>query len=173
MLLLLAAWASPFVLRPSAVSDASGGTWVALAPHHQVATVISLDPRGWPDVQIESVGDVPGAEVAGSWIFTDGEYGLGEGLDPDAFPSGLEFVRAALPARDFDAGQVPQRLARGVEAQLLTLWNITDCSVLDGRPPVIELRSVVGTTTHEDLIELASPGFDLVTLTESGICPTQ
>ena len=170
--ILLAAWASPFLLRPSAVNNASGGTWVALAPHHQVATVISLDPQGWPDVRLESVADVPGAEVTGAWVFTDDEYGLGEGLDPADSPSGFEFLRTALPFRDFDAGRVPQRLARGIEAQLVTLWTITDCSLLDGRPPQIELRSLVGTYTHEDLIDFASPGFDVLTLMETGICPT-
>ncbi len=171
-LILVAAWASPFLLRPSVVNDASGGTWAALAPHHQVATVISLDPRGWPDVRLESVEGVPGAEVTGAWVFTDGEYGMGEGLDPADSPSGIEFLHTALPSRNFDAGVLPQRLTRGVEAQLVTLWTITDCSLLDGRPPRIELRSVIGTTVREDLVDFASPGFDMLTLTETEICPS-
>lgn len=53
------------------------------------------------------------------------------------------------------------------------LWEITDCALLDeGAQPEVELRSVLGTTTHEQLDSaLIGPAADLAMLVEYGICP--
>ncbi len=170
--LLAVVWASPAILRPSVAGDGGGGTWSAVAPHDQVLTVVRLAPSGWPYMDIEAVDDVPGAAVVGAWVLPDGDYGLGDGLDPGDYPDGLDFVNAALGTRDRDAStHLPQRLDQDGPVQLVTLWDITDCAVLDGRPPTVMLQSALGTTVHEELDGIASPGFDLQTLTETGICP--
>lgn len=174
VLLFAGVWASPSVLRPSVDSDASAGAWWALAPHHQVFAALRLEPDGWPNVDIQSVGNLPGAEVAGAWLLADALAEFDDRLDPSDYSSGLDYLRAAFPRRDLGpANQLPRSVDTGETTQLLILWDITDCSqLIELQQPVIEFRTVLGTTTHEPLDEIASPAFDLNTLTEAGICPT-
>lgn len=165
-------WGSHGVLRPTVVSDSGGATWTALPTHDQVATVVLLDPSGWSR-NLQSVTDVPGAQVAGAWLFPIDEIDLDNTLDPADYADGLAYLEAAFPARDFgESSQLPQRVPRNGPSQLLVLWNITDCATLDAGPaPQAELRTWLGTTTRQQFPEFLRPGFDMQTLTEAGICP--
>ncbi|MHB1474593.1 MAG: hypothetical protein ACYDDU_00605 [Dermatophilaceae bacterium] len=70
------------------------------------------------------------------------------------------------------ASQLPHRLDRGESAQLVILWDITDCSrLIRGQRPQIELTSILGTNTHEQLPDWVGPEFALNTQTENGACP--
>lgn len=165
-------WASHGVLRPTVVSDSGGAMWTALPAHDQVATVVLLDPSGWSR-NLRSVTDVPGAQVAGAWLFPVEEIDLDNTLNPADYVDGLAYLEAAFPARDFgESSQLPQRVPRNGPSQLVVLWNITDCATLDAGPaPQVELRTWLGTTTRQSLDGLARPGFDVSTLAEAGICP--
>ena len=135
-------WASHGVLRPTVVSDSGGATWTALPTHDQVATVVLLDPSGWSR-DLRSVTDVPGAQVAGAWLFPIEEIDLDNTLEPDDYTDGLAYLEAAFPARDFgESSQLPQRVPRNGPSQLVVLWNITDCATLDAGPaPQAVLRT--------------------------------
>lgn len=167
-------WESHGVLRPTVVSDSVAGTWTALPTHDQVATVVLLDPSGWSR-NLQSVTDVPGAEVAGAWLLPtdEDEIGLDTTLDPADYADGLAYLEARFAARDFgESSQLPQRVPRNGPSQLVVLWNITDCATLDTGPaPQAELRTWLGTTTRQQFDEFLRPGFDMLTLTEAGICP--
>lgn len=167
-------WGSHGVLRPTVVSDSVAGTWTALPTHDQVVTVVLLDPSGWSR-SLQSVTDVPGAEVAGAWLLpTDGdEIGLDNTLDPADYADGLAYLEAGFAARAFGEGsQLPQRVPRNGPSQLVVLWNITDCATLETGPaPQAELRTWLGTTTRQQFDEFLHPGSDMLTLSEAGICP--
>jgi hypothetical protein len=165
-------WASHGVLRPTVVSDSGGATWTALPTHDQVATIVLLDPSGWSR-NLRSVTDVPGAEVAGAWLFPIEEIDLDNTVAPADYADGLAYVEAAFPARDFgESSQLPQRVPRNGPSQLVVLWNITDCATLDAGPaPQAELGTWLGTTARQSFDEFLHPGVDMPTLTEAGICP--
>ena len=165
-------WASHGVLRPTVVSDSGGATWTALPTHDQVVTVVLLDPSGWSR-NLRSVTDVPGAQVAGAWLFPLAEIDLDNSVEPADYADGLAYLEAAFTARDFgESSQLPQRVPRNGPSQLVVLWNITDCATLDAGPaPRAELRTWLGTTTRQSLDEFMRPGFDMSTLAEAGICP--
>lgn len=136
--------------------------------------MVSLDPDGWPYVGVQSVGDVPGAEVAGAWVLPDAMAEFAAELQPADYATGLDYLAAALPNHDFGAAsQLPQRLDSGKPTQLLILWNLVDCAQLHpNQRPVVKLRTVIGTITHQQLDEIASPGYNLDTLTTTDTCPT-
>ena len=172
LLVVVGVWASHAVLRPTVVSGSGGATWSALPTHDQVATVVLLDSSGWSR-DLESVTDVPGAQVAGAWLFPIEEIDLDNTLAPADYADGLAYIEAALPARDFsESTQLPQRVPREGPSQLVVLWNITDCAALDAGPaPEAAIRTWIGTTTRQSFDDFVRPGFDMPTLTEAGICP--
>ena len=172
LLVVIGVLASHGVLRPTVVSDSGGATWSALPTHDQIATVVLLDPSGWSR-NLESVTDVPGAQVAGAWLFPIEEVDLDNTLAPDDYADGLAYLEAALPARDFGkSSRLPQRVPRDGPSQLVVLWDITDCAALDPGPaPQAEIRTWLGTTTRQSFDDFVRPGFDMPTLTEAGICP--
>lgn len=165
-------WASHSVLRPTVVSDSGGATWAALPTHDQVVTVVLLEPSGWSR-NLRSVTDVPGAQVAGAWLFPIEEIDLDNTLEPADYADGLAYLEAAFAARDFGkSSQLPQRVPLDGPSQLVVLWNITDCAPLGAGPaPRAELRTWLGTTTRQSFDEFLRPGFDMSTLAEAGICP--
>lgn len=164
--------ASHGVLRPTVVSDSNGSTWSALPTHDQVVTVVLLDPSGWSR-DLGSVTDVAGAQVAGAWLFPTDEIERDYTVEPVDFADGVAFLEAAFPARNFgENSQLPQRVPRDGPSQLVVLWNITDCAMLDAAPaPQAEIRTWVGTTTRQSFDEVLSPGWHMETLVEAGICP--
>lgn len=177
LLLLVGVWTSPQVLRPSVVSDISGGGTTALAIQHQVVTMVQLTPDGWPRVELQSVGDLPGARVAGAWVIS-GSVAQSEVMaDPSDYPTGLAYLSASYPRSDFGAAtRLPHRLDPGESAQLLILWDIADCTLLtEGRRPSVELGSILGSSTNEQLPDWASPWFALDADADTGnrICPAR
>ena len=172
LLIVIGLWASHGVLRPTVVSGSGGATWTALPTHDQVATVVTLDPSGWSR-DLRSVTDVPGAEVAGAWLFPIEEIDIDNTIVPADYADGFAYLEAAFPAREFgNDSQLPQRIPRNGSSQLVVLWNITDCAALNSGPaPQAVLRTWLGTTTRQSLDEFVRPGFDMPTLIEAGICP--
>lgn len=172
---LVGAFMSPAMLRPSVVSESDvSGSWSALAPHPWILAVVELQADAWPKVDVQSVADLPGARVAGAWVLADGLATFDDQLDPGAFASGEDFLEAALAPGSLPvADALPRSLDLGETASLVILWEITDCSQLGaGVEAQVELKTVLGTTNHQGLGSLSAPGFDVQTLTESGICPS-
>lgn len=174
LLLFVGVWTSPQVLRPSVVSDeGTNGTWTVLARQHQVLTVVGLAPEGWPSVGVQSVGDLPGAKVAGAWVFAGAVVESQVANRPDLYATGLEYLRASFPGGDFGAAsRLPHRLDPGKPAQIFILWDVTDCSLLiEAQQPQIELTSTLGITTHQLLPDFAAPSFAVDPPPENGACP--
>jgi len=174
LFLFVGVWTSPQVLRPSVVSNGAGtGAAILLARQHQVLTVVQLAPEGWPSVGVQSVGDLPGARVAGAWVFAGAVLESQVADRPDLYPTGLEYLRASFPGRDFGAAsRLPHRLDPGKAAQLFILWDVTDCSLLtQTQQPPIELRSILGITTRQQLPGWAAPFFAIDAPPDTGACP--
>ena len=174
LLVLLGLWASLLVLRPSVVRDEfTNGTSTVLARQHQVLTVLGLAPEGWPYVGVQSVGDLPGAKVAGAWVFADAMVESQVANQPYLYPTGLDYLRASFPRGDFGAAnRLPQRLDPGKPAQIFILWDITDCSLLtESQQPQIELTSILWIKTREQLPDWAAPSFAIDSPGEADLCP--
>ena len=171
-LLLVGVWTSPQMLRPSVISDGYGGSSTSLARQHQVLATAQLTPEGWPSVGVQSVGDLPGARVAGAWVLPGPLVQPQVAADPANFTTGLDYLRASFPHANFGtASQLPRRLDRGESAQLVILWDITDCArLIPGQEPQIELASILGTTTYERIPDVFGPEFALNTQNEKGAC---
>jgi hypothetical protein len=172
--LLVGAWTSPQVLRPSVISHSTSGSSTPLARRHQVLTTVELTPDGWPSVGAQSVGDLPGARVAGAWVLAGRAAQSQVAADPADYITGPDYLRASFPHADLGAAsRLPQRLYRGESAQLVILWEITDCGrLIRGQRPQIELTSVLGTSTREQLPDYVGPESALNTPTDNGACPT-
>jgi hypothetical protein len=154
LLLLLGLWASPQALRPSVVPDSfAAGTSTVLARQHQVLTTVGLAPEGWPYVGVQSAGNLPGAKVAGAWVFAGAVGESQVANQPDLYPTALDYLRASFPRFDFGApSRLPHRLDPGKPAQIFILWDITDCSLLtESQQPQIELTSILWIRTREQL----------------------
>ena len=171
-LLLVGVWASPQLLRPSVFSDGYAGSSTSLARQHQVLATAQISPDGWPSVGVQSVGDLPGAKVAGAWVLPGPLAQPQVVADPAKFATGLDYLRSSFPHADFGtASKLPQRLNRGESAQLMILWDITDCArLIPGQEPQIELASILGTTTYERIPDVFGPEFALNTQNEKGAC---
>lgn len=170
--LLVGAWASPNVLRPSITGNATAMESMPFAPAHQVLVTVELTPQGWPNVGVQSVGDLGGAKVAGAWVL-HGATAMPADVDPAKFANGLDYLRAAWPQTRFETtGNLPQTVEPGKPAQLVILWQITDCSgLVEGQSAQVELKSAWRTNTRQLLSDMAAPGYEVNTLTESGTCP--
>jgi len=171
-LLLVGVWISPQLLRPSVLSNSYGGDATSLAREHQVLATVQLTAAGWTSVGVQSVGDLPGARVAGAWVIPDTLAQPQIVADPAKFTTGLDFLRASFPHVNFGtASRLPHRLDRGESAQLVILWDITDCArLIPGQEPQIELTSILGTTTYERLPDAFGPESALNTQDEKGHC---
>jgi len=170
---VIGVWGSYGVLRPSIVmSNSTGAGAMALPTHDQVITMATFDRSGWPR-SLQSVTDVPGARVAGAWLFPNDAIDPDPTLDPAAYADGLAYLEAAYHARDFgESSRLPQRLPRNGTSELVVLWSITDCATLDTGPaPQAELRTWLGTTTLQSLDEFLSPGFIVAMQAGADICP--
>lgn len=164
-------WTSHGVLRPTVVSDSLGSTWMALPPHDQVATMVLLDPSGWSR-NLQSVTDVPGAQVAGAWLLPQGAD-LDAAVEPAGYDDGLAYLEAGFPAGVIgENSRLPQRVPRSGPSRLVVLWDITDCTLLEAGPaPQAEIHTWLGTTVRQSFDDFLRPGANLPTLAEVGICP--
>ena len=149
-MLVVGAWLSPSVLRPEI--GASVGPWSRsiFEDAGEVVTTMGLTPEG-SDITIVAVESLPGAQVVGAWVLEsapDSSY--------DEFPvDPLEDLAERYPGQDLAASSLPQRVSEsdGVR-ELVVLWRITDCVQLQGaRQPVVELRTVIGTTVLQPVDE--------------------
>ena len=174
VVLLVGASFSPQVLRPSVIHDSVGGSSAVLVRQHQVLTVVQLTPEGWPSVGVQSVGDLSGATVAGAWVLADASAGTGAATEPAEHATGLDYLRASYPHGSFGAAsRLPHRLGAGESGQLFILWDIVDCSrLVQGQRAQIELTSILGTGTQQELPDWAGPEFALSNTTETGACRT-
>lgn len=172
--ILLAAVASPPMLRPSVARLGSSGQVTALGPHPQVVVIVSLTPEVWPYATLSGVDDVPGAHVAGAWLLPGvTDLVTFPALKPADYPTGLDYLKAQLPNENLDGASLPQRLHQDGHATLIILWDITDCSHLKETDRVkIEIRSILGTTTQASLPEFACPGWLINSLVSTGTCPS-
>jgi hypothetical protein len=174
LLLIVGTWTSPHMLRPSVLSHSAGS--ISLARWHQVLTRVPLTADGWPNIVLKSMSDLPGARVAGAWVFPDTLVQSQASTDPADYTTGTDYLRASFPRADFGkASRLPQSLDQGESAQLFILWEITDCSrLILGRQgkSEIELTSILGTTTHEQLPSLVAETVLFGTPPGSGACPT-
>lgn len=173
---LVAAVFSPNVLRPSVSppNDGQFGSWGALPSHGQVMTITSLAAQTWPRVDIRSIGDVPGAQLAGAWMVDESVLAdFDDTLDESNYESGLRYIEAAMSSFDAERDALPQSLGRGDTAILIVLWDIDSCDALEVVPPVparLETRTIIRTSSTENLPDIAAPGFDVETLRQSGTC---
>ena len=92
---------------------------------------------------------------------------------PDLYSTGLEYLRASFPGRDFGAAsRLPHRLDPGKAAQLFILWDVADCSLLtQTQQPEIQLTSILGITTRQQLPDWAAPFFAVDAPPDTGACP--
>jgi hypothetical protein len=177
VVVLIAAVFSPNVLRPSVNRPNSGyfGSWSALTSHRQVMTVTSMTAQTWPRVDVRSIDDVSGVQLAGAWMVDESVLAdFDDTLDESRYESGRSYIEAAMPSFDAERDALPQSLGRGDTAILIVLWDIDSCDTLDIIPPAparLESRTIVRTSHTGDLPEIAAPGFDVDTLRQSGACP--
>lgn len=173
LVLLVAVWVSPYVLRPSVATEDGGGSWSPLPPHPEVVTSVDVEPKAWVDFSIESVGDVPGATATSAWLVPNAVWP--DDTDPAEFGSGLEFLLAGAFGDNLSAhNQLPQRADRSQRSRLVILWEIADCSKLvDELAPDVQLRSILHIPSHQQLGAPAAPGSHYETLAEVGICPAR
>jgi len=168
---------SPNFLRPSVIPDNGGysGSWSALPSHREVMTITTITAQTWPRVDVRSIADVPGAQLAGAWMVDESVLaGFDDTLDESGYESGLSYIEAAMPGFDAERDALPQSLGHGDDAILILLWVIDHCDTLDLVPKVparVKTRTIVHTTHTESLPEIAAPGFDVDTLRELGACP--
>ena len=168
---LLGAWGSQPMLRPSFSSNYAG-SWSALGPHHQVLTIVSLAPDSWPYSDAIGIDNVDGAQVSGAWIVPDAQGRMDASVQYADFPTGLAYLKALLPDADLDRDALPQRLRRGTPTQLIVLWNIDSCARLGPDASVrVELRSVLRTTSRANLPEFFHPGSNPDLLAQFATCP--
>ena len=172
---LVAAVFSPIILRPSVSQpDTSGGMSSVLASHRQLMTATTITTQTWPRVDVQSINDMPGARAAGAWVIEESDLeGFDPPLDESDYESGLSFLNAAIPGFDAELDALPQPLGRGERSVLMVLWNIENCDELEAGPEAsarVDLSTLIGTSTTENLPEIAAPGFDVDLLRRTGAC---
>src|SRR4051812_34640865 len=156
----------PVLAKPSIVPGSTGGGSTAFPESRQVVTQLLVEGAGPLPVTVVAVDDVPGATVVGAWLLPPDAMSAGAS---GALPDGAAYV-AAVDLGDARAA-LPPRLPAGERAALTVVWQITDCAALtiDDAPEVV-LRTVVGTTSREELPDWAGPGAALQP-DGTGVCP--
>jgi hypothetical protein len=166
LVLLLVGFVSFTVLRPQVTEGDGGGSWGVVAETGQVITRVSIEAgwSSWGGFELMAVDDVPGAAVAGAWLVRASER--------DLLPTGP--LGEAFADLEVEGTELPRRLGRQERADLIVLWDITDCAALvEERRPDVVLHNLVGYPTRRRLPQgVAAPAFDLAGLADAGICPT-
>jgi len=175
--LLAIGFVSLTVLRPQLTDGDGRGGWSALAGYHHVVTSVSIEAgwASWGGFEIAAVEEVPGATVGGAWILRASE-GAGAGddwVDPDRVETPLDYLAALCPGLDLAEAALPQRLGHRERADLIVLWDITECAALvEGQQPEIVLHNLIGIPLRRSLdYPISAPAFDYETLVDTGICP--
>lgn len=163
VLLLVAAWWSPAVLRPTVESVASG-SWGVEGTDRGVLATGQVVLHDGPAAMVTAVSDVPGARVVGAWL---AEWDATTA--PRAATGTAREVAESLAGPD---AALPALLGSGDDAALVVLWEVTDCAALvEGVEPEASVRGALGTTTTVALDALLGPAFDLTLLEDAGVCP--
>lgn len=162
VLVLLVAWFSPQLLRPSIWDGNGGGTATSFAgAEPQVLTTTVMDTESWLPFTVVGVGDVPGARVLGAWLVTGPDARTAE-RGVAGSPASAEDHLAEVLASPADA-QLPRRVTSGGPTALLVLWAVDDCGALQAdAEPVVTLRNVVGAGLTDRLPDFSAPRPDLV-----------
>ncbi|GAA1434459.1 hypothetical protein GCM10009616_28960 [Microlunatus lacustris] len=159
---LLVAWFSPQLLRPSIWSGNGGGALTTFTtPGPQVLTTTLTDTESWTPFTLVEIEDVPGARVIDAWLVTGADARAAE-RGVAGTPATVEDYLARVLRAPGDA-QLPQRLTSDGPAALLVLWAIESCAALEqGAEPVAVLHNVVGATTTDTLPSFTAPDRDLL-----------
>ncbi len=165
LLLLGGAWLSPKVLRLEFEYDGSSAT--VFESTGQILTATHLNAPG--HLSIEAVPDLPGATVAGAWILDSVDYST-RSLTPD---NPLEDLAERYPGQEIGPdNELPQTVKNdGVDVELVILWTVTECDQLDPSViPEVTLRTAIGNTVQQPLLELSGPSWNIEWLKERGVC---
>lgn len=152
---LAGAWFSSTVLRPS-LDDGSGSGSGAKEFPGQVLIVSDTAVRAWPSATLEGIDDVPGAHVAAAWL-------VDTALMPDAVAmyaeNPLAVVQTTYPEAGLvEGGNLPAEFRSGTTYDLVILWDIEDCTVLnDEEEALATIRTAIGTTARAPIPWAARP----------------
>lgn len=124
LMVIVAAWVLPPVLRPAVLGANGAGEAAPVTPGRRVVTTALLQPQGLGGVRINRVDAVPGVHLVDAWV-VDGWRTTGS--PPAAFRAGDD-VLAALGVGP--EARVPVHVPSGREATLVMLWQVDDCSAL-------------------------------------------
>lgn len=157
VLVLLGAWFSPQLLRPSIWSGSGGGALTTFTtPGPQVLTTTVTDTESWLPFTVQEVRDVPGARVVDAWLVTGAEARTAE-RGVVGTPSTVQDYLAEVLQAPEDA-HLPRRVPSGAPVALLVLWEIEDCGALEqNAEPVATLRNAIGATSNNTLPSFAAP----------------
>ncbi len=165
LVLLVVGFVSLTVLRPQLTLGDGSGSWGIVPASHQVISRVSIQAgwASWGGFEVAAVEDVPGATVAGAWILRSA----------DADSIAADSLAEQVPDLDLIGSVLPQRLGHEERADLIVLWDITDCEALvEGRQPEVVLHNLVGYPLRRRLQQdISAPSFDLASLVDAGICP--
>lgn len=174
VLVLVGAWLSPALLRPSLTGSSGGGWAVELPESDTLLTVTQLRPEAWPHATVIGIEAVPGAAPLAAWVFLEPTTPTGSGTPTATTPHRLleeNYPGLAFPAE----GNLPARVHRSSAGAsfddgglvLAIAWEVTDCSALvsdDGissgteeDEPRAVVRSALGSESRAVLGESASP----------------
>jgi hypothetical protein len=118
---LVGSWVLPAHLRPTINGGSESGTEFAAEGREVVLS--SLAPQAWGGVTVTGVDDVRGAHVVAAWALEGSSTALSNLPASDA-PSD-QYVVERLGVTDAD--RLPRRLASGVPATLVVLWQVDNC----------------------------------------------
>lgn len=136
LMLLVAAWVLPPVLRPAVLGANGGGEVVPVTPGRRVVTTALLQPQGLGGVRVNRVDAVPGVHLVDAWV-VDGWRSYA--APTVAFPSGDDVLaELGVDAR----ARVPVHVPSGREATLVMLWQVDDCSALTDDGAVIHVTGL-------------------------------
>lgn len=163
VLVLVLAWFSPQLLRPSVWDGSGGGRSTTFGPAgSQLLTTTVTSTDSWLPFTVERVGDVPGARVVGAWLVTGPDAVTAERGVEGSLVSADGYVAQVVSSPS--GAQLPRRMAAGGPAALLVLWEVEDCDALQPEvEAVVTLRNVLGVTVVDTLPSFSAPSSDLVT----------
>lgn len=170
-LVLVGAWFSPALLRPSLTGSSGGGWSVELPESRTLLTVSQLDPDPWPHASVTGVEALPGATPEAAWIFTE----LAPAMTQPAATTPHEYLAEAYPGVAFPAGgNLPARVhstdpdgtVEDGQLMIAIAWRIDECDLVhDPDSPYADredqvqavMRNALGAESRAPLGYAASP----------------
>jgi hypothetical protein len=166
VLVLVAAWTSPAVIRPAIDPSYGGGLGVV---GDQVITWRSVEVRSWFGATLEHVEDVPGARVLDAWL-VDGDEWIGP--DPRTTATDHDdassYVRAVVGSDRLADRTLPRRTDVDTEQFLVIVWDV-DCGALADPTDTVPVH--LSTVPGFDRVDhMAIFGLETELLDEEGAC---